>query len=564
MELNDLIKCGMALNASQREELSKLHTNIAETKYKSAMISASLIFLDMEVPPCCTKCGGVVEFVSKTKSSESRTTPYGGWRDFCSSRCMRTSDKIKEQKSKTYSNNKPSHKKRPPLSKQELLNQKKKTIESNLERYGVEWYSQLETRRSHLSENNPFKLGEVKEKSKKTMLSKYGHEHALQSKEIRDKIAETLLERYGVDNVSKLPQNKIKLTERCRTHYDPKFIEVLQEDLKGLREYLLSIATKEDTRRTLADKIGCSVSKLNAFMRIGGCSDMFVGSPSFSSFEKEVLYFIKTLDEDVIRSDRTILNGKEIDIVSHKHKIGIECNGVYHHSEDMGKDELYHVTKTNRANEQGYKLFHVLDSDWYNKTEIVKSMLSSVFGANKRKIAARKCTIRYVPKDECERFLEENHLQGHAQSSIRLGLYHEEELVSVMTFGKPRYNKSYQYELIRSCHLKNTTVQGGVTKLFQHFIKTHNPTNVICYSDRFLGGLEPSYSLFMKLENVTPPSWRGFYKSDYTPMHRSNFMKHKLSKMDGFDPERTALENMRILGIGRIWDCGQYVYSWPK
>ena len=50
-----------------------------------------------------------------------------------------------------------------------------------------------------------------------------------------------------------------------------------------------------------------------------------------------------------------------------------------------------------------------------------------------------------------------------------------------MTFGKPRYNKNYEYELIRYCSSKK--VVGGAEKLFNYFIKTYNPKSIISYCD---------------------------------------------------------------------------------
>ena len=49
-------------------------------------------------------------------------------------------------------------------------------------------------------------------------------------------------------------------------------------------------------------------------------------------------------------------------------------------------------------------------------------------------------------------FLEKNHIQGKVGSSVNIGLYHQDKLVSLMTFGKPRMDKVYEYELLRFCN----------------------------------------------------------------------------------------------------------------
>mgnify|MGYP007037140579 CR=1 FL=1 len=78
-----------------------------------------------------------------------------------------------------------------------------------------------------------------------------------------------------------------------------------------------------------------------------------------------------------------------------------------------------------------------------------------------------------------------------------------------MTFGKPRYNKNYEYELIRYCSSKN--IVGGAEKLFNYFIKTYNPKSIISYCDwsKFngdvylkLGFIYKSYSIGKHWYNI--------------------------------------------------------------
>ena len=127
-------------------------------------------------------------------------------------------------------------------------------------------------------------------------------------------------------------------------------------------------------------------------------------------------------------------------------------------------------------------LVHIFASDWKNKNkkEIWKSILKSKLNLNER-IYARKCDIRIVSNKESTEFLNKNHLQGNCNANIKLGLYKDNELVSIMTFGKPRNSNKHQYELIRFCNKLNHNVIGGASKLFKYFIKTYNPDNIISY-----------------------------------------------------------------------------------
>ena len=61
-------------------------------------------------------------------------------------------------------------------------------------------------------------------------------------------------------------------------------------------------------------------------------------------------------------------------------------------------------------------------------------------------------------------------MQGPVRGqTVCLGLIHEGELVQIMTFGKPRYNKNYQWELLRLCTNSDYNVLGGASKLFKNF-----------------------------------------------------------------------------------------------
>ena len=67
---------------------------------------------------------------------------------------------------------------------------------------------------------------------------------------------------------------------------------------------------------------------------------------------------------------------------------------------------------------------------------------------------------------------------------MKLGLFYENELVAVMTFGKPRFNKNYEYELIRYATKSGYQVLGGAGKLLKYFERNYNPKNIITYADR--------------------------------------------------------------------------------
>lgn len=98
------------------------------------------------------------------------------------------------------------------------------------------------------------------------------------------------------------------------------------------------------------------------------------------------------------------------------------------------------------------------------------------------KINARDCVVCDISHDTEYQFLDVNHSQGYTKSDLAYGLYYKNELVQIMTFGRPRFNKNYQWEIIRDCTKKGLSVNGGTSKLWKHFIENNNVRSCICYS----------------------------------------------------------------------------------
>ena len=139
------------------------------------------------------------------------------------------------------------------------------------------------------------------------------------------------------------------------------------------------------------------------------------------------------------------------------------------------------------------------EDEFKKKKRIIDSITNIKNESNIKRYFARKCEIYELDTFLTNEFLEENHLQGKDVSSIRLGLYFESELLCVMTFGKSRFNKNYEYELIRFCSKLNTQVIGGFSKLETYFIRTREPKSIITFADkRFSDGnvyLKNGYTL---------------------------------------------------------------------
>lgn len=299
------------------------------------------------------------------------------------------------------------------------------------------------------------------------------------------------------------------------------------------------------------------------------------GCPSCSYLvskpEIEVQNFMSSLGVKTIKNSRPLKrDGKrgnlEIDILAPSHNFGIEFNGIYWHSELQGKCKKYHLWKTDQAKQQlGMNLIHIWDSEWHQKKDIVKSILSNKLGKIENRIYARKCKIKEVSITEKNQFLDNNHLQGKDKSSIKLGLYYENNLVSIMTFGTRRITGKTSFEMIRFCNLINTTVIGAASKLFKYFLNNYwSGQEITTYADKRYSNGELYNILGFQHSHDSPPNY--WYTKDHLALeHRSNFMKHKLAhKLETFDPSLTEWGNMQKNNYDRIWDCGNMVFKYNK
>lgn len=282
---------------------------------------------------------------------------------------------------------------------------------------------------------------------------------------------------------------------------------------------------------------------------------------NISEKEKQIATLLKELNFYVIENDRMTLNGKELDILIPNHNLAIEFNGVYYHSSKF-KPRSYHLEKTMQCYKNGIQLLHIFDSEWNNQTkrDIWTSMILSRLNHLSHKIYARKCSVEQISSATAKAFLETNHLQGYVPSKISYGLFYQNDLVCVMSLSVPRFNKKYDFEIIRLATKKYMTVVGGASKLFKYFIRQY-PSSVISYADRRYSTGNVYNQLGFNFIRFSPPSY--YYTKQNRLYHRMNFQKHKLPLMlDSFDGNISEANNMKNNNYYQIWDCGSCVYEY--
>ena len=182
----------------------------------------------------------------------------------------------------------------------------------------------------------------------------------------------------------------------------------------------------------------------------------------------------------------------------------------------------------------------------------------TAFEASSKKTIIKEITDNKLVKS----FLDKNHIQGIINSSIKIGLFYNDELVSLMTFGKKRKfmnsgSKDGEFELLRFCNKLNTNVIGGASKLFSYFTKNYNFTEITTYADRSHSQGNLYETLGFNFISKTQPNY--YYIIDNNRYFRFGFRKDVLVK-EGYDSSKTEHEIMIERGINRIYDSGSLKY----
>lgn len=243
---------------------------------------------------------------------------------------------------------------------------------------------------------------------------------------------------------------------------------------------------------------------------------------------------------------------------------GLEAKEKGYHSPNIGKAmslnkpyKGYYWEYVDSSSDDGdYLIFD------YERSDSVKSAIwDSIKNPNKSVIYARKCSIKQPSKAECKSFMELNHLQGSVNAKVVYGLYYEEVLVAAMSFGKPRYKKDHEWELLRFCNKLNIRVVGGASKLLKKFIEDTEAKSIISYANRRFSKGDLYEKIGFKYVRTNSKGYS--YSKNGKVYHRSAFMKHRLKNvLETFDPALTEKQNMLNNGYEILVDRGTLVYSW--
>ena len=483
-----------------------------------------------------------------------------------------------------------------PIQSEEIFNKLKNT---NFERYGVDHASQNDEIRNKIKctnlkkygVENPFQSELIREKIKESNINNLGFEYPTQSKCVIDKVKNTnflnhggtgfdsdktskkikkcIHEKYGVEYASQNVDIKNKIKE---TNFNRYGVDSIEKNSIYRSKY--SMCNDKNYIRYIGDKISefkCDCDKDHTFKistslffnrsssKISLCTICFPVGDNSSIKEKELLNYISSIySGNIISGYKDLL---EIDIYLPELKIGFEFNGLYWHSDEF-KSKRYHLEKLNFFKSKGIRIIYIWEDSWLNKRDIIKSQILNWLKLNTNIIYARKTKISIINDISLIRsFLNTNHIQGYVNSSIGIGLFIDNELVTLMTFDKfegRKKMKEDEWNLSRLCSKLNTNIAGSASKLLNFFIKKFNPKRIISFSDKEWSNGDIYFNLGFDKLYESDVNYK--YVINGERKNKQNFKKSNLVKI-GYDKTISEGKIMESIGYYRVYDCGQMKFE---
>lgn len=372
-----------------------------------------------------------------------------------------------------------------PMQVESIVN---KALETKKDKYGESFFKNiiLESSRRIYGTDNPMQADVVKQKAIATLKQKYGDDfftkrmsaffekefgvaNAMQVPEIAKRAWDSKLEKYGS------PEN---FPNAVASH--KKFMEYRLDETTNLDiEWLDSESFRgKYNNGPIYYKFRCikcgSIFEDDFHSGVPVCRVCHPSSVGVSNQEDELYNYIQSIySGEIIRHDRHILNGKELDMFFPELNIAIEYNGTYWHGYRRDTIETVGVFKRNvewkrvECEKQGIRLVTIDEADYQDRPEVFNRFLQDLLLPRKR-VFARKCEVREIPDSLAKEFCEYYHVNGFKGGYCKLGLFYKDELLVVAIFGK---HQKYQNECIRLVYKTGYDVIGGWAKIIAHFGK---------------------------------------------------------------------------------------------
>lgn len=382
-----------------------------------------------------------------------------------------------------------------------------KSVATNITRYGA---------------SNPMQNEDVKAKLRSNNLEKHGEEYTLSLKSTQAKIESTNLKRHGSrrplqrPEINAIAQAAAKITWGNNWPTGHPFSDII---------------FRENVKDILIAKYGVeNIGMLRNFRSKG---------------EIEMFEYILSIFPDAVPTYRKE-GGVELDVFVPSINMGFEYNGVYFHCDAFPNARNRHSEKRKHFLNRNIRVIQIWEDQWKINKTVMKQFIENLSKSKKSIRNARDCVVGVVNIEVANTLLDRLHVQsrrGHA--THRIGLYLNDELVSLMTLTKCPVNVSmYGNNAFEITRFANDGVRGAFSKLVAAFGKINPDSTLYSFAD---------LEIVDERSNVYKSN--GFTEHHRLPPDYKYVVKGLRAHKFGFRQEELEKKN-----IPRVYDCGKICY----
>ena len=332
--------------------------------------------------------------------------------------------------------------------------------------------------------------------------------------------------------------------------YSTKNFQKKIDELHGKRRYEILTEYKGSHEYVTVKCCVCGhvwdVLATNLLMK-RGCPNC-VGKTS--SYETTLETLLTNHGLSVERNVKGLLDNKylELDLYLPEKQIALEFNGFpWHYSTPKfnqhpnGNFKRKHFEKTHQAFLNGIHLIHVFADTWTTRQPQLEDWIIRSCVPEQLEYVTIS-DIKPISQRRAYKFIKDNSILYKRKMSKVFGAFSDSgELVSVMTFAKSP-SRLYEWQITNHVDKVGVFVDGSKIYLWNEFNRMYSPDSVYgvfpaeIYHSNYLSDIE-----FVTLKHTNPTC---FEVSD--------------------DFERFKLSNKSKKGITKMWDAGNWHFSWRK
>ena len=182
--------------------------------------------------------------------------------------------------------------------------------------------------------------------------------------------------------------------------------------------------------------------------------------------------------------DRTTIYPKELDFYLTDYNIGIECNGIFWHNGNKGKNLT--KLKYKLATDGNIQLLTFWEDDIHANINAIETIIKQKcnlieLNSNYKNLL----TIKILDNDISNNFLLKYSLSKNINADINIGLLYNNTVLQILTF-KLKNKKKQIYELYNYGINNDNSLNDNYKILFNYFISKFNWMEIVAYSNNEL------------------------------------------------------------------------------